>query len=64
MVLTDKSGSVRVEDGFAVIRVPLAEVHALRVALAECPCKSPKSNSTAAIRTRLVRALGRLKKTT
>lgn len=56
------AGSVKIEDGFAVIRVPLGDVHALRVALAECPCKSPKSNSTAKIRKRIATALGRLKK--
>lgn len=53
-------GSVTVERGMAVIRVPLREVHGLRVALAECPCKAPKSTSTATIRQRLDRALARL----
>ena len=53
-------GSVTMERGMAVIRVPLREVHGLRVALAECPCKAPKSTSTAAIRQRLDRALVRL----
>jgi hypothetical protein len=48
---------VTVEDGFAVIRVPLSEVHSLQVALADCPCKSTKSNKTAGIRARLAKAL-------
>ena len=54
------TASVRVEDGHAVIRIPLAEVHGLRVALAECPCRAPKATSTATIRQRLDRALARL----
>ena len=53
-------GSVTVERGMAVIRVPLKEVHGLRVALAECPCRAPKATSTATIRQRLDRALARL----
>ena len=53
-------GSVTVERGMAVIRVPLREVHGLRVALAECPCRAPKATSTATIRQRLDRALARL----
>lgn len=56
----DGGPSVRVEGGFAVIRVPLAEIHGLRVALAPCPCAAPKSIETAGIRARLERALGRL----
>lgn len=54
------TASVRVEDGHAVIRIPLAEVHGLRVALAECPCRAPKSVETQGIRQRLATALGRL----
>lgn len=56
-----QGGSVRVEDGMAVIRIPLGEVHGLRVALAPCPCRAPKSAETANIRQRLVMALGRIK---
>lgn len=52
--------SVRIEEGFAVIRIPLADVHGLRVALAECPCRATKSIDTMNIRQRLARALGRL----
>ncbi|MTH66719.1 hypothetical protein [Paracoccus shanxieyensis] len=55
--------SVRIEDGHAVIRIPLPEVHALRVALAECPCRAPKSEATADIRKRLAVALGRINDT-
>jgi len=48
---------VTVEDGHAVIRVPLDEVHSLRVALDDCPCKSTKSHATTNIRKSLQRAL-------
>ncbi|WP_347139452.1 hypothetical protein [Paracoccus sp. SSK6] len=51
---------VRIEAGYAVIRIPLHEVHGYRVALAECPCRAPKANSTASIRQQLARALGYL----
>lgn len=57
----EPGASVRVEGDMAVIRIPLAEVHGLRVALAECPCRAAKSNETANIRQRLVKALGRVK---
>lgn len=53
--------SVRIEDGFAVIRLPLDDVHGMRVALAECPCKASKSFATMDIRQRLARALGQLR---
>lgn len=48
------------EDGYAVIRIPLTEVHGLRVALNECPCVATKSSRTKSIRKRLAIALGRL----
>lgn len=44
----------------AVIRVPIDEIHGLRVALQRCPCAASKSNATAEIRERLDRALGKL----
>lgn len=53
--------SVRIEGDMCVIRVPRDEVHGLRVALAECPCKAPKSNGTKNIRQRLATALGTLR---
>lgn len=53
-------GSVGIEEGMAVIRVPLGRVHGLRVALAECPCRAPKSTATAEVRVALARALGKL----
>lgn len=56
----DEKSSIREEDGYAVIRIPLSEVRALRVALAPCPCRAPKSASTEGIRQRLARALGRV----
>jgi hypothetical protein len=55
-----KPGSVREEDGCAVIRVPMDEVQDLRVVLAPCPCRATKSTSTTNIRARLSMALGRL----
>lgn len=54
------SGSVKREGDEVVIRVPMEDVHSLRVALAPCPCKSTKSTSTAAIRERIAKALGRI----
>ncbi|RMC33743.1 hypothetical protein [Paracoccus alkanivorans] len=56
----DKTASVKREDGFAVIRIPMSEVHGLRVALAECPCRATKSTETANIRRRFDKALARL----
>ena len=50
--------SVRIDnDGHAVIRIPLDEVHGLRVALAECPCRAVKSEATTATRRALDKAL-------
>jgi len=37
------SASIKREGDHAVIRIPMSEVHDLRVALEECPCKAPKS---------------------
>ena len=54
-------GSITRDGEYAVIRVPMSEVHSLRVALEPCPCKGAKSTSTAAIRERLAKGLGRLK---
>lgn len=51
-------GSIKREGQFAVIRLPMSEVHALRVALAECPCRATKSTETAAIRARIAHGLG------
>lgn len=58
--MTDQKASVKFEDGFAVIRIPMSEVHGLRVVLAPCPCKATKSTETASIRERLDKALARL----
>ena len=57
---TQPGASVRVEGGMAVIRIPLRDVHGLRVALGECPCRAPKSFGSANIRQRLALALGRI----
>ncbi len=53
-------GTVTVERGMAVIRLPLSEVHGLRVVLADCPCRATKSTGTTTIRRALDRALARL----
>lgn len=53
-------GSVTKEGDYAVIRLPLSEVHGLRVALEECPCKAPKSDGTKNVRQILKQALGRI----
>lgn len=52
--------TVGIENGMAVIRLPLADAHGLRVVLAGCPCRATKSLATEDIRTRLDRALARL----
>lgn len=55
---TTRAGIKR-EGDMIVIRIPVAEAHSLRVALAPCICKGPKSNSTEAIRDRLSGAIAR-----
>ena len=50
-------GRVSIEEGMAVIRLPLDQVHSLRVALEPCPCKGSKSMATADIRARLSNGL-------
>lgn len=57
---TAPTASVKYEDGYAVIRIPMTEVHGLRVALSPCPCRATKSTQTANIRARLDKALARL----
>ncbi|MFC3060033.1 hypothetical protein [Paenirhodobacter populi] len=54
------TGSIRLEDDFAVIRIPMSEVHAFRVALSPCPCKAAKSFATAGIRERIEQGLAQL----
>ena len=50
--------SVKIDDdGHAVIRIPLDQVHGLRVALAPCPCRAVKSDATSATRSALDKAL-------
>jgi hypothetical protein len=58
--MTARTSSIKIEGDYAVIRVPLEEVHSLRVALKPCPCKSAKSISTATIRDRLAKGLAML----
>ena len=59
-IQTPPGPSVRIEAGMAVIRIPIDQIHGLRVALAECPCRATKSTATRSIRQRLERALGML----
>ena len=49
--------TARLEGDDVVVRIPIAQAHSLCVALEECPCKMPKSNSTKDIRQRLKTAL-------
>lgn len=53
-------GKVAREGEYAVIRIPMERVHSLRVALQPCPCRAPKSQSTADIRAKLEKALARV----
>jgi len=53
-------GSVKREGDFAVIKVPMSEVHGLRVVLSGCPCRATKSTPTQNVRDRLDKALARL----
>lgn len=53
------AGSITREGDFIIVRLPLDEVHSLRVALQPCPCKAPKSHTTAEIRKRLEKGLAR-----
>lgn len=53
------ASSITREGGEIVIRLPIEEVHGLRVALQPCPCKAAKSNATASIRERLERGLAK-----
>lgn len=53
-------GRVSLEAGMAVIRLPLDQIHGLRVSLEPCPCRATKSTATADIRQRLSASLGRL----
>ena len=53
-------GSVKKEDGMAVIRIPMDQVHALRVALEPIAQGAPTSTATKDFRERLSKALARL----
>ncbi|WP_104019094.1 hypothetical protein [Roseovarius nitratireducens] len=52
--------SVKRDGEYAVIRIPMADIHRLRVSLEQCPCRAPKSNEATEIRESLSGALGRL----
>jgi hypothetical protein len=54
------SASIRKDGDDAVIRIPMSEVHGLRVALEPCPCRGSKTISTANIRKRLADVLARV----
>lgn len=53
------AGSITREGDCLVIRLPLDEVHALRVALQPCACKASKSRATGEVRDRLDKGLAR-----
>ncbi|WP_296763774.1 hypothetical protein [Sediminimonas sp.] len=53
-------GKLSIEGDMGVIRIPLSEIHALRVALQPCPCRATKSTSTSELRQRLEVALAKL----
>lgn len=52
--------SVKLVGENVVISFPKADAQGLRVALAPCPCRAPKSTATTNIRNRLSKAIGRL----
>jgi len=56
----DELGSITQEGSMAVIRIPMSEIHGLRVALRPCTCKAAKSISTSTIRERFDKGLARL----
>lgn len=57
---TPALGKLAIEGDMGVIRIPLSEIHALRVALQPCPCKATKSTEGTEMRQRLETALARL----
>ncbi|GAA6196670.1 hypothetical protein [Pseudophaeobacter sp.] len=52
--------SVKLVGESVVITFPKEDAQGLRVALAPCPCRAPKSTATTNIRNRLSKAIGRL----
>lgn len=54
------TGSITRDGEYAVIRIPMDEVHALRVALHPVPAGATTSTATQSIRDRLDKALARL----
>ena len=54
------TGTITRDGEYAVIRIPLSEVHGLRVALEPCCCLASKSTATADIRRRISCGLARL----
>ena len=53
-------GRLSIEGDIGVIRIPLSQIHALRVALQPCPCRGTKSTATTDMRQRLEKALAQL----
>lgn len=51
------SASITRDGTDILIRMPVADVQSLRVALQPCPCRATKSHSTRDIRARLDRGL-------
>lgn len=52
-------GGISREGEYIIIRIPVEDAQSLRVAMHPCGCRAPKSNSTADIRDRIIRGLGR-----
>ena len=53
-------GTITREGEDAVIRLPMAEVHELRVSLQPCTCKMPKAKAGMTIRDRIEKGLAML----
>lgn len=52
--------TIKKEGNDILVRFPKEDLHGLRVALEECPCRNTKSNATMAIRKRLANGLAQV----
>lgn len=57
MADSDLRASARVEGEYAVLRIPLRDLHGYRAALEPCPCRATKSTETSLLRDNLPTAL-------
>ncbi|WP_411956868.1 hypothetical protein [Paracoccus homiensis] len=57
MADSDLRASAWVEGEYAVLRIPLRDLHGYRVALEPCPCRATKSTATSRLRENLATAL-------